>query len=417
MRRQHKPDWYRLDNAAKIFPPTVHGADTAVFRLTCELTQTVEPAVLQAALDRTVEQYPNLRTVLRRGVFWYYLEQTERHARVVPEHAPPCSPLYEDSRSSLFEVSYWKNKINFDVFHVVADGAGAIEMLQTLVTEYVSLAHDLDLCQPPRAAMDERMEDGFQKYYKSDGRSSKRERKPRAYRLPHRGGDLKVYEGVCDVKQVLDAAHRHNTTLTVYLAAVMFQAIHGGMYVRDRKKPVVLTVPVDLRSYFPSHTARNFFSIIRASYAFNERSGEFSDILEQTAVAFKRELTAENLAARLNTLAALEHNFLLRPIPLFIKYPVLLLSGLISDVGETAALSNIGKFQLPDAVVPYVKAFGVFVGTDALQLCTCTYNGELHLGFTTTMRDPSVIRRVFARLTQDGVSLEVRSNTMYGEGS
>ncbi len=37
--------------------------------------------------------------------------------------------------------------------------------------------------------------------------------------------------------------------------------------------------------------------------------------------------------------------------------------------------------------------------------------------FTTTMRDPSVIRRVFARLTQDGVSLEVRSNTMYGEGS
>ena len=350
-------------------------------------------------------------------MFWYYLEQTERRARVVPEHAPPCSPLYEDSRSSLFEVSYWKNKINFDVFHVVADGAGAIEMLQTLVTEYVSLAHDLDLCQPPRAAMDERMEDGFQKYYKSDGRSSKRERRPRAYRLPHRGGDLKVYEGVCDVKQVLDAAHRYNTTLTVYLAAVMFQAIHGGMYVRDRKKPVVLTVPVDLRSYFPSHTARNFFSIIRASYAFNERSGEFSDILEQTAAAFKRELTAENLAARLNTLAALEHNFLLRPIPLFIKYPVLLLSGLISDVGETAALSNIGKFQLPDAVAPYVKAFGVFVGTDALQLCTCSYNGQLHLSFTTTMRDPSVIRRVFARLTQDGVSLEVRSNTMYGEGS
>ena len=62
------------------------------------------------------------------------------------------------------------------------------------------------------------------------------------------------YEGVCDVKQVLDAAHRYNTTLTVYLAAVMFEAIHGGMYVRDRKKPVVLTVPVDLRSYFPSHT-------------------------------------------------------------------------------------------------------------------------------------------------------------------
>ena len=414
-RQPDKPDWYRLDNAAKIFPPTVHGADTAVFRLTCELTQPVEPAVLQGALDRTAEQYSNLRTVLRRGVFWYYLEQTERRARVVPEHAPPCAPLYEDSRSSLFEVSYWKNKINLDVFHVIADGAGAIEIMQTLVTEYVAAAHDLAVRQPQRAALDERMEDGFQKYYKSDARSTKAQKKRRAYRLPQRGKTLKVFEGVCSVRQALDAAHRYDATLTVYLAAALFEAIYGGMYVRDRKKPVVLTVPVDLRSYFPSHTARNFFSIIRASYAFDQESGAFSDILDSVARAFKRELTAENLAARLNSLAALEHNFLLRPIPLFLKYPVLHVSGLISDAGETAALSNIGKFQLPEEVGRYVKGFGVFVGTDALQLCTCSYADQLHLGFTTTMRDPAVIRRFFGRLTQDGIALEVRSNTMYGE--
>ena len=129
----------------KSSPPTVHGADTAVFRLTCELNEPVKPEILQHALDRMVVQYPNLRTVLRRGVFWYYLEQTNRHAQVVPEHTPPCAQLYQDSRSSLFEVSYWKNKINFDVFHVVADGAGAIDMLQTLVTEYVSKAYHLDV--------------------------------------------------------------------------------------------------------------------------------------------------------------------------------------------------------------------------------------------------------------------------------
>ncbi len=362
-----------------------------------------------------VAQYPNLCTVLRRGVFWYYLEQTNRRTRVVPEHTPPCAPLYQDSRSSLFEVSYWKNKINFDVFHVVADGAGAIEMLQMLVTEYVSEAYHLAVTRPPKAALDERMEDGFQKYYKTEASSTGTPQKMRAYRLPHRGKDLAVFEGVCDVKDVLAVAHQYNTTLTVYLASVLFQAIQGGMYVRDRKKPVVLTVPVDLRSYFPSHTTRNFFSIIRAGYDFWARSGAFEDILEQTAAAFKRELTAENLAARLNSLAALEHNFLLRPIPLFLKYPALFISGKLSDIGETAVLSNIGRFQLPEAVQPYVKGFGVFVGTDALQLCTCSYGGKLHLGFTTTMYDPAVIRRFCNRLTVDGIELEIRSNTMYGE--
>ncbi|MFR4978339.1 MAG: hypothetical protein ACLUDG_05390, partial [Butyricicoccus sp.] len=302
----------------------------------------------------------------------------------------------------------------FDVFHVVADGAGAIDMLQSLVTEYVSKAYHLDVQRPPQAALDERMEDGFQKYYKTEASSAGTVQKMRAYRLPHRGKDLSVFEGICDVQAVLQAAHQYDTTLTVYLAAVLFQAIQGGMYVRDRKKPVVLTVPVDLRSYFPSHTTRNFFSIIRASYSFQERSGKFED-LGQTAQAFRKELTAENLAARLNTLAALEHNFLLRPIPLFLKYPALFLSGKLSDIGETAVLSNIGRFQLPEVVQPYVKGFGVFVGTDALQLCTCSYGGKLHLGFTTTMRDPAVIRRFCNHLTEDGIALEIRSNTMYGE--
>lgn len=377
----------------------------------------MKPEALQIAVDHMVEQYPNLQTVLRRGVFWYYLEQTSRRARVVPEHTSPCAPLYEDSRSSLFEVSYWKNKINFEVFHVVADGAGAIAMLQTLVTAYVCEAHQIGEHRIPQAAMDERMEDGFQKYYKTESSSAKTARKRRAYRLPHRSKELKVFEGVCEVQQVLDAAHRYGTTLTVYLTAVLFEAIHEGMYVRDRKKPVVLTVPVDLRSYFPSRTARNFFSIIRASYEFDTRSGTFADILHQTSAAFKRELTAENLAARLNALASLEHNFLLRPIPLFVKYLALFISGKISDGGETAVLSNIGKFKLPDAVMPYVKGFGVFVGTDALQLCTCSYGGTLHLGFTTTVRDPAVIRRFCNRLTQDGIKLEIRSNTMYQEGN
>ena len=315
----------------------------------------------------------------------------------------------------MFEVSYWKNKINFDVFHVVADGAGAIEMLQTLVIEYVSEAYHLSVSHTPKAALDERMEDGFQKYYKTETTSTGTPQKIRAYRLPHRGKELFAFEGVCDVKDVLAVAHRNHTTLTVYLASVLFYAIHGGMYVRDRKKPVVLTVPVDLRSYFPSHTTRNFFSIIRASYDFGERPGSFADILEQTAEAFKRELTAQNLAARLNSLASLEHNFLLRPIPLFLKYPALFVSGKLSDIGETAVLSNIGRFELPEVVQPYVKGFGVFVGTDALQLCTCSYGGKLHLGFTTTMRDPAVIRRFCNYLTADGIQMEIRSNTMYGE--
>ena len=47
-----KSKWYQLDNAAKIVPSTTGGADTRVFRITCELKEDVDPDTLQSARSR-----------------------------------------------------------------------------------------------------------------------------------------------------------------------------------------------------------------------------------------------------------------------------------------------------------------------------------------------------------------------------
>lgn len=411
-------NWTRLDNAAKIFPPNAHGADTGVFRLSCELTEAVEPDLLQRALDDTLKRFPHMSMVLRRGVFWHYLEQTTRQQTVVPEHAPPCAPLYEDSQSQLFEVSYWRNKVNIDVFHVLADGAGGIAFFQALLTGYLSLRHpEAAVHAAPHRPIGLCKEDGFQRYYKSRDAKDVHDA-PRAYQLrgAHRdAGDLSILEGVAEVRQVLDAAHRYQTTLTVYLTAVLFCAIHEGMYVRHEKHPVVLTVPVDLRGYFPTDTARNFFSTIRVGYNFRQSGAEFSDVIAATAAAFRAELTPERLAARMNKLSALEHNPIIRPIPLALKNTILRISSGIADLGETAALSNVGRFQMPELLCPFVRGFGVFMATGALQLCTCTFGNSLHFGFTSAFESTDVQRRFFTYLTREGIAVEVRSNEYYEE--
>ena len=419
-RHQKNLRWSRLDNAAKIFPPTSHGSSTGVFRLSCELNEPVAPDVLQAALDHTLERYPHLLMVMRRGVFWYYLEQTRRRPSVVPEHAPPCAALYEGSQSLLFRISYWRHKVNLDMYHVLADGAGAIEFFESLMTAYLSLRHpEAGVDGQPQASVSQRWADSFQKYYKPHGGGkSTGESLGRAYRL--RGvrradGGLTIIEGVADVRQVLDAAHRCGTTLTVYLTALLFAAIHSDMYVREQKRPVVLTIPVDLRGFFPSQTTRNFFGTIRVGYDFSKRSGEIEDIAACVAAAFKEELTPERLGARMNRLAALEHNPLLRPIPLALKNPVLRLSGAVSDRGETAALSNIGKFRLPEALHPYVRGFGVFMSTGATQLCTCSFGNSLHFGFTSAFENTEVQRRFFELLADEGIEIEIRSNEHHRE--
>lgn len=409
--------WSRLDNAAKIFPPTARGTATGVFRLSCELNEQVDPDLLQQALDLTLPGFPHLLMVMRRGLFWHYLEQTPQQPLVVPEHTPPCAPLYENSASLLFEVSYWQHKINLSMFHVLADGSGAITFFTALVTRYLLLCHPGVIEQPPpHAPISRREADSFQKYYTPV--HSRPVKITRAYRLrgPHKEDHtLRILEGVADVNTVLEAAHRYNTTLTVYLAAVMMSAIYKEMYIRHAKRPIVLTVPVDLRSYFPSDTTRNFFGTIRVSYNFRERNGDFPDIIETIMGCFRSELVPQKLATRMNAMAALEHNPLIRPIPLPLKNLILRISGGIADLGETAVFSNIGKFKLPEEFAPFIRGFGVFMSTDRLQLCTCSYGNSLHFGFTSSLASTDVQRHFFQMLTAQGIAVEIRSNEYYQE--
>ncbi len=68
-----------------------------------------------------------------------------------------------------------------------------------------------------------------------------------------------------------------------YLAALLIQAIHGEMPLREEGRPVVLTVPVNLRSYFPSASARNFFGVINVGYNFKKQPGTLEDIYPRWA--------------------------------------------------------------------------------------------------------------------------------------
>ena len=164
--------WRKLDNAALAFPLVTGKNDSRVFRFYCQLKEEVDPDILQKALDQTMEKYPLFKAVLRKGLFWFYLERRDIQAVVKPEKKPPCSQLYiPDQKSLLFRVSYHRNRINFEVYHALTDGTGAMNFVTELVQDYLILAHPED--KLPRieladeATPGEQEEDSFSQYYSS----------------------------------------------------------------------------------------------------------------------------------------------------------------------------------------------------------------------------------------------------------
>ena len=69
--------WYKVDNVAKVFLATTTRRDPRVFRISCTLTEEVEPDTLNEALRRTAGEWPQFQVTLHRGLFWNYLESTD----------------------------------------------------------------------------------------------------------------------------------------------------------------------------------------------------------------------------------------------------------------------------------------------------------------------------------------------------
>lgn len=415
-------DWLKLDNAGKIFAATSGKRNTSVFRFSCELFEQVKPDILQQALTLTVEEFPHFLSVLRSGLFWYYLESSALRPTVHMENRRVCSPLYNRKKHGLlFDVSFYKKRINLEVYHALSDGTGVLHFLKTLICYYFILMYpeqDNEVLYnnvKQELPFSGRTEDSFRKYSGKDKRTRPLKHL-KAYRIKGEKtyrGNYHATEGIMSCDEVLKRAKEYNTTLTIFLSALLIKAIHQERPKNKEHLPIVLTVPVDLRKYFPSDTVRNFFGNIRVSYSVHKDGERIEDIIQVIKKSFEEELTERKLNQRLNRLMAYEKNKILRVVPLFIKSLILKFVRKLSDMEETVVFSNVGNVQLPDILASYIDRINVFVSTSGLQLCACSYEDHLSTTFSSVFLDTNVQRNFYRSLSEMGIHIDVRCNFEY----
>ena len=175
---------------------------------------------LQQALDRTVPDFPHFSSVLRKGLFWYYLDSSSIRAVVQPENKPACAPIYQDGRRKLlYRVNYHRRRINLEMFHVLTDGTGAIAFLKTIVCRYLQIRHDIEyLEREERSSAKDKTADAFNRYYEQDKKGTPREQQTlprRAYHLQgERDDNLQSHliEGTVSSKRFLKVTKEHGAT-------------------------------------------------------------------------------------------------------------------------------------------------------------------------------------------------------------
>lgn len=421
MKAKEKIEWIRLDNASKIFPATSSNKDTKVYRLSGELVEDVDPQSLQKALDLTIDSFPIYRSVLRRGFFWYYLEISDLEAKVEKEKTYPCAPIYiKGMKNLLFRLSYYKKRINLEIFHALSDGAGAIWFMETLIYHYMTINYKGKLGdQIPEleygASISQKMDDSFGKNYlpASEKTNNKRVKYRRAYKIRGKKIDenrMKIIEGAMSVKRLLELSKEYGSSLTVFLTSLLLYSIYLDMPIKKRKKPVVLSVPINLRGYYNSSTARNFFTTMNISYDFNKRSDEFEDIIAYVDKEFKENLTKENISLKLARFMSLESNPLARVIPLSLKDLFMKIGDKINDSKLSSSISNVGKINAHREYEDYIKQFSLSVSARAPKITFCSYLDRMLITFTSPYEETDIQRIFFQFLASKDIEVEITSN-------
>ncbi len=413
-------NWRKLDNAALAFPLVTGKNDTRVFRFYCELNENVDPKLLQDALDKTMEKYPLFQMVLRKGLFWFYLERRDISPVVKKEKKSPCSRLYiPDKKNLLFQVSYYEKRINFEVFHALTDGTGAMHFLQELVADYLQLAHPQDalplLPTEQESTPADQEEDSFSQYYSSDIPKVS-ERNPKAVRLPGERlihEDMQITEVTLPVKELHAKAREYGVSITVLITAMFLCSIHEEIPKSRQNRPIALMVPVNLRNYFPSQSMANFFGWIEVGHVFSENT-TFTEVLSHVKEQFQTELVKEKIAMHMNGYVRLEKNPLIRAVPLEIKKYFLMVGANLGSKSITAVYSNIGILRLPKEYKLYIDRFGIFASTNSMQLCSCSYENQMVLGFTSKLPKDNIQRNFLNMLEKEEIPHAEKTNGFPG---
>ena len=423
--RRKQPAWNKLDNTANLFPVIASESLSNVYRISVTLTEEIDRFLLQEALDRILPQFLVFRMRLRMGFFWYYFEENTKSAPIVAEEHTEPGAYIDKSRNHqyMFRVTYYKCRINLEVFHALTDGAGGIIFLKELVYQYLRLRYP-ELLEMEKDKISSGIfldqEDSYVKNFKKPHAkvyNSERALTLQGERLP--AGEMGVIHGYMAVEELKGVARRYGVTLNQYLVGVFVYSIYKEYLMEQPSKlPICCCLPVNLRPYYDSHTMKNFFAMVSAVFRPKEERYTLADVIGIVADSLKEQTTPEHLNNIMSYNVSNEQNLILRAVPLALKNIAIKQVYEMSAKATTATVTNIGNIELRAPYQKYVEHFYAILSMSRGQNMKggiCSYNGVLTISFSSVLSDVSIQKRFFQSLAGDGVTVAVETNEAYYE--
>ncbi len=419
-----KTPWYKMDNASVMYSSLQKEEYSAIYRFSAVMTEKVDPEALQRAIDKVMPRFPGFRSKIRKGFFWYYFEPNKAPGPFLKEDvAEPCRPVrFHEDNHWLVRFYYYDKRISIEVFHAISDGAGALSFFRCLLAQYL---RELGIQVPvgngilnlEEKSTPAEWEDAYSRYA-----VKKCKAQPLAKHVYQNKGTAEpfytfnVTMGFMPVDKLKAKAKSYGVSITEYLCAAFMYVL---MMKQKREKPIrekkiALSVPVNLRAYFPSETMRNFILTVQPWIDPSLGEYSFQEVADRVHYYMRLHCTKQEMQAAFSRNVRFQSNRVLKLVPLFIKNPVMSLSYRLKGTDPySAIMTNPGVFKVPEEMKPHIQHMEVILGQATVpraHLATISYGNTMEVTFSGTMKESELERDFFRFLVQEGIPVHIESN-------
>ena len=412
--------WYKLDNAALMYPLVARGESISIFRVSALLRDPVDPVELQYAVNDIAARFPTICGSVKNGFFWPFIDRPTIPITVKPQTKVPGRPMKVDSRRSQIRVNYIGNQISVEFFHSATDGTGGIIFLNSLLRRYFQrLGYEIDCtnCFDYRDIPSlEEIRDNFAAVTvkKNPPPCPKPVKSKKLNGTLQRGGKYVTVRGVMSASQLKSIAKQHNATVTEYLGAVQLMALNRLAAVTNSPEnpPIRVLIPVNLRRIYDMETIRNFSSYIFYQYnGQNDIDEVIDDIRKQT----EEQMTDDYFRGMVSFNYNNGNSPLLKIVPLAVKRFVLgcIVSGRGDGEVNCSTLSNLGVVKAPKQFDDLVLRYDFMLGKPAKKtnnFAVATYNDTCVISMTSPFVERDCEMYFFRKLAEAGIDIAVESD-------
>lgn len=222
---------------------------------------------------------------------------------------------------------------------------------------------------------------------------------------------MNIVEMIVPVKKTLEISREYRVSMTIFLTALFMESAYS-IYGKDKNISLRISVPVNLRQFFPSNSARNFFYTAKLSYPFT-KDYNFKDLCRSLKEQLIQQTRIDYIEQKVRKLVQSENipigRVLLRPIKDFALRQI----NRLNNRGLTLSMSNLGKLDIPEELRESIIDAGFLTATVRPQFCMISYGDRLTITFTSPFVERKIERDFAEKLRKFDIPITIRANELY----